>query len=409
MDEQSELTGKWMQAWADVQRRSWEAWVSLGRQSLIPAVGAGARVSADPWRLWREGLERWQAALRSQTEGPVQELYGRLLDQGFSYLGLSEQLFSALNNVEAAHKAGADWMAAVNRSLEQAKDAFNKACSNSSGAAEGCMALLGLPMDTWRRVASSLSLFPGDLLQVLKQEDVRHIGDALRLKFEQYLSIPPLGYTRESQEQVQEAMRYWMDYDEALRKYTTVFAKVGVRALEIFQRKVLEMASSDKQLETARGLYDLWVDCGEDAYAEVVSSGEYGELSAALVNSSMALKKHGQLMVDEMLSAMNMPSRHELNTAHQRAHHLNQRVKELEAQAKKTGAEDLSRAVGKLREDLEGLDVADVKAQVTQLREELATLRASRTSPAPSAAEGAPGATSAAKPRKPRAQPKRGG
>jgi poly[(R)-3-hydroxyalkanoate] polymerase subunit PhaE len=409
MGEQTESMGNWMHAWADVQRRSWDAWSSVARTALTAAPASGAGESkVDPWRLWRESLSQWQAAFGPQSARSVQELYGRLMEQGFSYLRVSEELFKAFQNVEAAYKAGADWMTAVNRSFEQAKDAFSKACADSTGAAQGCMALLGLPMDTWRRVVSSLSLFPGDFLQLLKQEDVRHVADALRLRFEQFLSIPALGYTRESQEQVQEGMRYWVEYEEALRKYTTVFAKVGVRALDLFQRKFLEAASSEQRPDTVRALYDQWVDCAEKAYAEVVSTGEYEELSAAVINSSMALKRHGQLMVDEMLSAMNMPSRRELNTAHERIHRLNREVMALQEQARKTGAADLSKAVEKIEQTVESLDVAGLQSQLAELRAELASLKrshaeggGSRTKPASRADGGAP--------RKSRAPAKQGG
>jgi class III poly(R)-hydroxyalkanoic acid synthase PhaE subunit len=410
MGEQTESMSNWVQAWSDLQRRSWEAWSSAARTAMTGAspVSGAAGAGVDPWALWRESLTRWQQSLGAQSGQSVAQVYGRLLEQGFGYLRLSEQLFRTLNSVEAAQKAGADWTAAVNRSMEQAKEAFSKACTDAGDAAQGCMALLGLPMDTWRRVVSSMSLFPGDFLQLLKQEDVRHIGDAMRLRFEQFLSIPPLGYTRESQEQVQEAMRYWMDYQEALSKYSAVFAKVGLRALDLLQRKLLEMGSGDERPDTVRRLYDLWVDCGEEAYAEVVSSGEYGELNAAVVNSSMALKRQGQLMVDELLSAMNMPSRRELNTAHERIHRLDREVKALQAQVAKAGTDELSKAVEKLEAHLQAFDLAGWQSELGELRDQVASLT-QPPSDEGAGIEPAPATRGAASSRKPRAQAKRRG
>ncbi|MFQ5936933.1 MAG: poly(R)-hydroxyalkanoic acid synthase subunit PhaE, partial [Acidiferrobacterales bacterium] len=73
-----------------------------------------------------------------------------------------------------------------------------------------------------------------------------------------------------------------------------------------------------KTLTTARELYDVWVDCCEDVYGDYVATDEYAELHARLVNTLMALKRHAGAIIDEVLGAMNMPTRREVNTLHHR-------------------------------------------------------------------------------------------
>ena len=362
MADQSESTLSWMSALTEVQRRSWDTWCSLAQQS----TRAGAS-SVDPWAMWRDAMTRWQQAAtsaRPATWGPV---YNQVLEQGFNYLRLSDMVLSAFQSIQAAQKAGQDWMGAANRSFEQARQAVARACEQAGEFSESFVGLAGLPLDNWRRVMSSLSLLPGDMLQLLKQEDVKHLGDVVRARLEQFLSVPPLGYTREWQEQVQESARYWMDYEEALRKYNQVFGKVALRALDLFQRRIMDMAGKGERLDSLRGLYNLWIDCGEEAYAEVVSSGEYGELNARLVNASMVVKLHSQRMVDEAIGSMNMPTRRELNSAHERGQELARQVKSLQ--------EELGRFQSRLAELPAASRASGSNDELTALRADVETLR----------------------------------
>jgi hypothetical protein len=45
-----------------------------------------------------------------------------------------------------------------------------------------------------------------------------------------------------------------------------------------------------------------------------------------MVNALMRLKRHEQSMMDEVMTALNMPTRRELDTTHQRVHGLQQQL-----------------------------------------------------------------------------------
>jgi class III poly(R)-hydroxyalkanoic acid synthase PhaE subunit len=148
-------------------------------------------------------------------------------------------------------------MEAVYNVFEQAKDACAKMSVDGNDLARGCLAHWGLPFDTWRRVASSMSLFPGDRLQAFKWEDARHVGDTLHANLQRFLPIPPVGIHRERQELGQQAMQAWLEYQQAQSHYMGVVAKVGGRTLELTQHKLVEMASAGKRIESLRQFYDL--------------------------------------------------------------------------------------------------------------------------------------------------------
>jgi polyhydroxyalkanoate synthase subunit PhaE len=58
----------------------------------------------------------------------------------------------------------------------------------------------------------------------------------------------------------------------------------------------------------------LLVDCGEEAYAEFTYTKEFSDLYGRLTNALMAVKHHGRNVVDEILGALNMPTRRGMNT-----------------------------------------------------------------------------------------------
>jgi DNA-binding transcriptional regulator YbjK len=78
------------------------------------------------------------------------------------------------------------------------------------------------------------------------------------------------------------------------------------------------VVDSGKSIDSARAIYDNWVQCCEQVYAEEVSTPEYARIHGHLINAQMALKKRMSAMVDEYLGALNMPSRSELRTLQDR-------------------------------------------------------------------------------------------
>jgi Tfp pilus assembly protein FimV len=49
-----------------------------------------------------------------------------------------------------------------------------------------------------------------------------------------------------------------------------------------------------------------------------------------MVNALMRLKRHEQLMIDEAMTVVNVPTRRELDTTHKRVHRLQQQLRTLQ-------------------------------------------------------------------------------
>jgi class III poly(R)-hydroxyalkanoic acid synthase PhaE subunit len=171
----------------------------------------------------------------------------------------------------------------------------------------------------------------------------------------QAFSTPALGYTREWQQEVQHLGQLWLSHFEALREYGMLLAQCTQCAAERLQEKLTTLTEAGKVPDTLRGFYDLWVDAGEETYAELANGPDYGKAQARLTNSLMAVKRQEQKMVDEVLSALNMPPRRELDTSHRRTHQLQREVWRLQEAFEDAGIQALRDEVAALRRELEGL------------------------------------------------------
>ncbi len=137
---------------------------------------------------------------------------------------------------------------------------------------------------------------------------------------------PGVGYAREAWAQQQKLLRLALDYQRALEAYTQVFARTGAEAMQRLQQSLAGMAERGESVTSTRVLYDLWVDCCEDVYADTVSAPEYAELYGRLVNSLMALRHQQRVIADDALGALNMPTREELDTLHRRLQQARRRA-----------------------------------------------------------------------------------
>jgi class III poly(R)-hydroxyalkanoic acid synthase PhaE subunit len=289
----------WDQDWSELQRRYWENWSDMSRRAM--------GLDTPPANPWEQAMDHWRQAVAPGMAEPVRGFMDKMLDQGKAFFRLSEEFTRNLQP-----DAGGDWATALERSFGDLQKAFSGAFTgDGQDSMQKLMAFWEMPLDNWQRMLSSLSLMPGDLLRNMPH-------GAGNEQFERFLSAPGLGYTREEQGQQQELMRRLMDYQRALQDYSQFFADIGMCSVDCMRRKLLEKDDQAKPVDSARQLYDLWVQSCEEVYAEQVSTPRYAQLHGRLVNALMALKRHQGKMVDEALGAMDMPTRSELRTLQDR-------------------------------------------------------------------------------------------
>jgi class III poly(R)-hydroxyalkanoic acid synthase PhaE subunit len=322
----TQATDAWTRAWLDMQKQYMETWAKLSPQqtpwSAVPSPFASA--GGNPWA---DSFEQWSKLFGQGMPKSTQDISDRVFELGKSYLSMSESFWKLMQQDNNAAYCATDWQEALKSSFEQA----GKALSLPGGADpwSGFATLWGLPLSNWQRMACSFSPLPGEMEKALRTERTPEPSEMMRA-FRGYLSLPPVGYTREWQEQLQEWSELSMEYSQALQGFSVLLGKVVQRALELFGKRMTEKLKAGESFDGLRAIYDLWIDCGEEAYAEQAATTEFPHLQAELVNSLMRMKRHEQFMVEEAMTALNIPTRREMDTTHKRVYELQRQLRELQ-------------------------------------------------------------------------------
>ena len=330
------------------QKTFLDAW-SILSQTMSPETKQSSTANVN--NAWTKAMEYWSQSTSGGMPGDFQHVYTNMIEQAHIYNMFGEQLSGFMNNYNELDKTAKGWQQQLDTYFNDMKTFFSGYQPDASNVFKQMLgAWQQLPMDTIQRTFSSASLMPGDFLQEFK-------NDSLHAAAEKYLSVPGVGYTRESQEQHLKGIRLWSEYQKASNEFNTANSRVGVKALEQLKIKIFKFAEEDKKISSLREIYDLWVDANEDAYAEFVYSDEYTHLYGAMVNSLMKFKQHNQKTVDESLSALNIPTQKGVDTVKQRQQELRrelfvtrQKLKNDHEQIKQ-----LNKAIGILKEEVKKL------------------------------------------------------
>lgn len=154
-------------------------------------------------------------------------------------------------------------------------------------------------------------------------------GVAPRAPFARWLDLAPIGYFREHQQQVQDLARAMDDYRRIAERMAGAIGRIHADALERLAKKLL--ASGENVRDTKR-LYALWIECGEQSFAEHARAEEFGRLQGELVNAGTRVRIAQQSIAEYLLKSLDLPTRAELNSVHKRLKDLRDRVESLETQ-----------------------------------------------------------------------------
>lgn len=308
--------------WMEAQRKYWDAWLDLSRASLSAAPRSGHQgTAANPWA---GALEQWWKTVAPAAPPDAREFYDRMMDLSRGYFTMAEGLMRQDGDQSAAEALQA-WLDQFSRSVGQMAPGQTPADSH----ARDFMAFWQLPMDTWQRVASSFMPLPGDMMKALRPEGAAAFGPDMREHLDHFLSVPGVGYTRESQEQYQSLARRILEYQRAYQAYEAGLARVALESVNRFRARLDDASRREQPIGSMRELFNEWVDVCEEVYGEYAASDEHARTYGELVNALMAVKKEGSRLVDEMLEGLNMPTRREISTLHERFQESRREIREL--------------------------------------------------------------------------------
>jgi class III poly(R)-hydroxyalkanoic acid synthase PhaE subunit len=286
-------------------RQYWNAW-----SQFAPGSEPGAAMPG-----WKDGLA-WWTQLAGQGRDDVESALERMNAQAGSWFGAMQQLAGSFAGRDASAGDIAD---AWRRMLEGADgNPLAQMFHRMSGAdAKG--------VDAWlAQVAPFLGMLRGE-------------GSS-------WLNLPAFGLAREHQGRLQRLARAQLDYQERSSDYHALLAQAGKRAFERFESKLAERSEPGRQIESARALFDLWIDAAEEAWTEIALTPDYRRIYGAMVNAQMRLRAGVQHEIELLAGQLGLPTRSEVNASHRKVAALERELRALRAELAQRAAPAPARA-----------------------------------------------------------------
>ncbi len=189
----------------------------------------------------------------------------------------------------SAPSSGNDWRQQLQQMFGGASQPFAQAFGGIDGAgAEGFMR----QWQAW--------------LQAARQGGFGNLPDA---------PTPAFGLNREQQMQQQALATALMASMQATARYQELIQRANAQGMQRLQDK---LAEPGRQIDSLKGLYDLWVDAAEEAYAEIALSDEFREVYGEMVNAQMHARQQQQQQTEQICQQLGMPTRSEVSSLGER-------------------------------------------------------------------------------------------
>jgi len=167
---------------------------------------------------------------------------------------------------------------------------------------------LGITQELWKFIVCGQGT-PGAAPQVLKE------------KFER-MYLPSFGPTLAQQGSHERLMATTLRWQRASAQ---VSAKLQAVAADAVEKLVAALGGPDATgppVTSLRQLHDLWVECGERAYAAAAHSENFAAAQAELLAAMVEMRFEQRRQIEEWARAFNLPTRAEIDSIHERLHAL---------------------------------------------------------------------------------------
>lgn len=277
-------------------RQYWTAWGDLLREQGASPGPADAGLKA-----WQQGLAEW-GRLAQGARADADAAVGRFTGQAHEWYARMQQVAAQL-----AGQPGVD--------APQVAEAWRRAlgAAGDNPFPELFRHLRGQGRDGLSQWIEDA----GPWLQSLRSEGASWLG------------LPAFGFAREHQERLQRLAQAHVDYQQRLGAWNGLMGWTGQAALEAFERMLGQRAREGRMPDTARGLFDLWIDAAEQAWTDAALSPEFREVHGALVDAQMRLRAGLQREAEQVAAQLGMPTRTEVDAAHRKIVELQRELRRL--------------------------------------------------------------------------------
>ena len=282
----------WGRDFEALSRQYWNAWSEMARQA-----SGGAHAQTPPG--WQEMMDLWSPWAKD-GRGQTDETISRMNRLTGDWFGKMQELATRLAGAPATPAdIAAEWKHALGIENNPFLGMFKSMTGPDAHSLEDWM----LHAAPWL--------------------------DVMRGQWSHALDMPAFGLAREHQERWQRIAQAQVDYQQAMSAYNAQLMECGERAFAKFEDKLAERSEPGRQIDSARALFDLWIDAAEEAWGEVAMTPEFRTAYGNLVNAQSRVRAGVQGEVERASALLGMPTRTEVNSSHRKVTQLERELREL--------------------------------------------------------------------------------
>lgn len=135
------------------------------------------------------------------------------------------------------------------------------------------------------------------------------------------------GFGHEQQAQQQALADAVAKHLEASQRYQLLMQRSNAQAMEKMQARLSTLTGPGQQIKSLKVLYDLWVDCAEEAYAEIALSEEFREAYGEMVNTQIRVRQLQQEQTEYLCQQLGIPTRSDVTSLGERLQSLRREMR----------------------------------------------------------------------------------
>lgn len=333
------IDNDWSRVFLDTQKHYWDSWFDWAGSAAEASGGTTAGKAGAGKGGFPPGMDEWFSLVSKSLAGDGADFYRKTFEAGRGFFDIGQVFWNLTRDLQSA---GDNWKSALDENMNALKQAMTQDSSSVTDAWSAYAGNWGLNSGAWADFMKSLGQQPVDASDLM--------GVNAAEAWQRLFKVPAMGYNRETQEGMQQWALLAGENVQAMQAYAALLNETNAEAVDLMSRKLAEQIPAGEAPSTLRGLYDLWVDSGEQAYNRLTSEARFAKAQGQLMNSAMRLKKHENDMTQDMLGMLNIPNRREMDTALCRLHDVRAEVRDLEDRLDAAEVESLHKQLSELRD-----------------------------------------------------------
>lgn len=321
-----------MKAWTEAQKQMWSGWYDLAQSSSGGQSGLGPM---DPSYWLRQGMEAWT----KDSGSAAQRLAGNLFGGQTAMMGMMDLLTRSWQVVGPGLQTGTPWQPDLRKFLDQWIEQATSMPERMLKGGEGMGNMLQTLVGDWMPLSGPWMAFAHEMMGTTHLSEalltrgglhqLSDLGQWPRPAISGLAEMPRVGVARETNAKVMRASDAMVELRKAALKYESAMAKAVAKAVEKFMEHLAELSQKNEQITSVRDLIRQWFRIADKNFTETFSSDEFIAIQNELSSAGMKYRVRQRELMEMVLTAMDIPTRREIDDAYRIIHDLKKEVRGL--------------------------------------------------------------------------------